>query len=573
MENNNQNANWQEAINEMSQTASEQVNETVENVQQAAQPVQPEQPVQPHAEANGWFTAPDNQNVYDAGDFAVLPAQKKSNKTLIIVLVIVAVAILIGGGIFLLLTMNKSSGYESLERNYFSALTEQLDTVTTQTKIGTDMKFTLTPGSSMTGGMEVAPTVLKGKVYSDAEKLTGYTEFVYAAGDEDIASLKGWVDNQIVYIQFPELSDVIIKLDYNELQSMMNDLQSGAGSLDAFAPMMDSSFGSTDPLAGYQDMLNSIDEKTAEKVLNILVDAYFEAAKGCTKTSSGTLQCGEVSMNCDINTITFTTKDAMNFILAILNKVEADADVMELLTGLGLDKATFSSAKAYVEEAAKQIPEESAKQVLFTMTVYSKGKDIVGRVINIADSAEIRLITANDGSKFATEFVMSAEGEDAVKLTINGTVAGDKYDGTATLVASDEAVMNADFSLTINEYVNGTVNITGVATEESSFSKIAITIEDSKESGKLSVDFISGDASMMKIDFEGKTIDYVEVAAPTGTMADATNPEDPNYTKFNTDVTNNITNIMNKLSSLETPDLIGALIGSFAVGMGGMDAA
>ena len=215
MENNNQNANWQEAINEMSQTASEQVNQTVENVQQS-QPVQPEQPAQPHAEANGWFTAPDNQNVYDAGDFAVLPAKKKSNKTLIIVLVIVAAAILIGGGIFLLLTMNKSSGYESLERNYFSGLTEQIGTVTTQTKTGADMKITLTPGSSMTGGMEVAPTVLKGKAYADAESLKTYAELTYAAGEEDIANLKTWIENEVIYVQIPELTDIIVKLDMNE---------------------------------------------------------------------------------------------------------------------------------------------------------------------------------------------------------------------------------------------------------------------------------------------------------------------------------------------------------------------
>lgn len=572
MENNNQNANWQEAINEMSQTASEQVNQTVENVQQA-QPVQPEQPAQPHAEANGWFTAPDNQNVYDAGDFAVLPAKKKSNKTLIIVLVIVAAAILIGGGIFLLLTMNKSAGYESLERNYFSGLTEQIGTVTTQTKIGTDMKITLTPGSSMTGGMDVAPTTLKGKVYSDTETLKSYVELTYAAGDEDIVGVKSWIENEVIYVQIPELTDIIVKLDMNELASMMNELQAGVDSFDDLAPMMENTIVPSNPLAGYQDMLNGIDEKTAEKVLNILADAYFEAAKGCTKTTSGTLQCGEVSMNCDINTITFTMKDAMNFILAILNKAEADADIMELLSALGLDKAMLSSAKTYVEEAVKEMPEEAAKQVLFTMTVYSKGKDIVGRIINVADSAEIRLITVNDGSKFAVEFAMSSDGVDNVKFVASGTAAGDKYDGTATLVANDEAVINADYSLTVNEYVNGTINITGVADDASSISKIAITIEDSKDSGKIGIDLLSGSESMMKLDIEGSTIDYVDVPAPTGTIADITNPDDPSAEKFNADVENGLTNIMNKLSGLEKPDLIGALIGSMAGGMGGADAA
>lgn len=575
MENNNQNANWQEAISEMSQTASEQVNETVENVQQA-QPVQPEQPAQPvQADANGWFPAQDNQNVYDAGDFAVLPAKQKSNKTLIIVLVIVAAAILIGGGIFLLLTMNKSAGYESLERNYFSGLSEQVESISTQTKIGTDMKITLTPGSSMTGGMEVAPTTLKGKVYADSESLKSYVEITYAAGEEDILGVKGWIEDQVMYLAFPELTDIIVKMDMNKLTSMMNDLQAGISNPDVLAPMMENAIMPSNPLAGYQDTLNGLDEKTIEKALNIIVDAYFEAAKGCIKTTAGTLQCGELSMNCDINTITFTMSDMFSFISALLNRVENDAEIMDLLSGFGLDKAALSSAKTYVEEAKKEMPEESAKQVLFTMTVYSKGKDIVGRVINIADSAEIRIITANDGAKFATEFVMTSDGVENIKFAANGTVTGDKYEGNATVVSRDETIMKSDFSLTINEFVNGTVNVTqvGAAVEESAFSKIAITIATSKESIKFGFDVLSDSASLMKLDIEANVIDYVEVAVPTGTTVDVTDTEDPNYAKFNTDFTNNITNIITKLSGLEKPDLVVALIGSFAGGMGGADAA
>ncbi len=566
MENNNQNANWQQAINDLNNTA-DQVNQTAQNVQ----PVQPEQPVQ--AQDNGWFAQENNQNTYDAGDFAVLPAKQKSNKTLIIVLVIVAAAILIGGGIFLLFNMNKSAGYEALERNYFSALTGKIDEAADIKNMGMDMKFTLTPGAALTNGMEVAPTVLKAKIHADGEALKAYTEMTYAAGDTDIASLKYWMDNEIFYFQIPELSDVIIKLDVSALSSLG---MGGLGMEDMMtAPMMDDTIGAlpadpSDMLAGYTEALQNIDEKTVEKVFGLIADAYFATAKNCTKTSTGTLQSGEVSVNCDINTITFTGKDTMDFVLNLLNKVEADAEIMEILADFSVDKAAIASAKTYVEETVKAMPEEAAVQKLFTMTVYSKGKDIIGRVINIADAGEIRIITANDGKKFVTEFVMTSNGVENVKFSANGTVAGDKYDGTAVVVANDETVMKADFSLTINDYANGTINITqiGNAIEEAPFSKIAITIEDSKEAGKLSVDIISGDASMMKLDFEGKMIPYEAVTAPSGTTADITNPDDPNGAKFNTDVTNNITNIMNKLSGLEKPDFIGALFTSFGGAMG-----
>lgn len=575
MENNNQNANWQQAINELNEAA-DQTNQAVQNVQ-PAQPVQPEQPVQ--AQDNGWFAQQNAQNTYDAGDFAVLPAKQKSNKTLIIVLVIVALAILIGGGIFLLMTMNKSAGYETLERNYFSGLTAQMDEVAEMTTMGMEMNLTLTPGTAMTGGMEVAPTVLKAKVHADGEALKAYTEMTYAAGDTDIASLKYWMDNETFYFQIPELSDVIVKLDASALSSMTGSLGS-ADAMTGLAPMMeneDDTIGAlpvdpSDMLAGYTEALQNLDPETVEKALGLIADAYFATAKNCTKTSTGTLQSGEVSMNCDINTITFTGKDTMDFVLSLLNKVEADAEIVEVLADFSVDKAAIASAKTYVEETIKDMPEEEATKVLFTMTVYSKGDDIVGRVINIADEGEIRIITANDGSKFVTEFVMTSDGVENVKFSANGTVAGDKYDGIAVVVANDETVMKADFSLTITDYANGTINITqiGSATEEASFSKIAITIADSKDEGKIGIDIISGDASMMKLELEGKTIPYEAPVMPSGATADITNPEDPNYTKFNTDVTNNITNIMTKLSGLEKPDIIGTLLAGFG---GGMDVA
>ncbi len=565
MENNNQNANWQEAINEMSQTASEQVNQTVENVQQAVQPA-PEQPAQPvQAGANGWFTAPDNQNVYDAGDFAVLPAKKKSNKTLIIVLVIVAAAILIGGGIFLLLTMNKSSGYEALEKKYFANLSEQFDSVSEQTKAGVEMNFVLTPGAAMTGGMEVAPSTLKAKIHADADALTAYTEMTYLAGDTDIATIKYWMDNETFYFQIPELSDVIIKTDAETTSSLTGSL----GSMGTVPMMEDETITTlpsnpTDMLAGYTEILQNIDDETFEKVFAVLADAYFETAKNCTKTSTGTLQCGEVSMNCDINTITFTGKDVMDFVLILLNKAEADAEIMELLSEFGVDKAMLSSAKTYVEEATKEMPEEDAKKVLFTMTVYSKGDEIVGRVIDI-DGDEIRFITVNDGGKFATEIAMETEGEEVVKFVANGTVTDDKYDGTFELASENSTGLTGSLSLTLNDYVNGSVTISGDS--DGVKQDLTFTIASSEKHFSIGMDLISGGASMMKLDLEMNEIAYEAPTMPSGTTADMTNPEDPNYVKFTTDVTNNITTLMTKLSSLDKPDIVAALLTSFGSGM------
>lgn len=564
MENNNQNANWQQALDDLNNTA-DQVNQTVQNVQ-PEQPVQPQQPVQD----NSWFAQQNDQNTYDAGDFAVLPAKQKSNKTLIIVLVIVAAAILIGGGIFLLLSMNKSAGYEALERNYFSGLTAQMDEVADMTKTGAEMKFSLVPGTAMTNGADVAPTTLKAKIHADSEALKAYTEMTYAAGDTDIASIKYWMDNETFYFQIPELSDVILKLDASALSSL------GMGSIGGMedimtAPMMDDTVGAlpANPLTGYTEALQNLDPEVVEKAFGLIADAYFVTVKDCTKTTTGTLQCGEVSVNCDVNTITITMKDFMNLALNVLNKVEADAEIMDVLADFQIDKAAIASAKTYVEESIKELPEEQAKKVLLTMTVYSKGNDIVGRVINIADSGEIRIITANDGKKFATEIALATDGVDKVKFTANGTVEGEKHDGTFVIESvgdEDTTKLTGSFSLTINEYVNGTINIEG-DNPEGAKQNLALTIATGKDEFKFGMDLVQDGASLMKLDMEIKTIPYEAFTAPTGTIADASNESDANLAKFTQDMTNGLTAIMTKLSGLEKPDLIGTLLVGLSGGM------
>ena len=612
MDNNNQNANWQQALNNMPGDAADQVNQTTQYVQQNDVNLS-----QTQAQQNGWF-APQydqnaynqnaynqnannqnvydqnaynqnaynqnvynqnayNQNTYDAGNFAVLPAKQKSNTALIVVLIIVA-AVLIGGGIFLFMNMNKSAGYEALERNYFAGLTKNAESITAIKQTGYDMKLTLTPGTALTSGVELAPTVLKGKAYADADKLKSYVEFTYAAGDTDILGMKIWMDNEILYVQLPELSDVVLKLDLKEMESVMEDIGSidGSAGMD-LVPMMENDANvlpvPENPVADYLEKLKSVDEKTLEKVANIIADSYFETVKECTKTTKGTLQSGAVQISCDVNTITFTMKEVCNFAVTALNKVEADAEIVQLFDGFGVDKAAIASAKTYMEETKNGLTAEESARKLFTMTVYSKGDSIVGRVINIVDSAEIRIVSAEDGGKFNTEFAMSANGEDAVKFVASGTVSAGKYIGEFNLGSRSETLIKGDFSLTVDEFVNGNIDITQIGMTDSAnpapFKKIAITMNTSKESAKFGIDVISDAGSMLKLDVETNVIAYTDVAAPSGTIANATDKADPNIQKFNEDLNNAMTTIMTKLSSLEKPDFLSLIFSGF--GGGNMD--
>lgn len=127
---NNQQTNWQQALNEFSdqpeQQAQPQQFAQQAQAQQFAQQAQPQQfaqQAQPQqfaqqAQAQGQFT-PQGMPAYDAGNFAVVPPQKKS-KVLPMILIILAVAIVAGGVVFACLNLfkNKASGYEALERNY-----------------------------------------------------------------------------------------------------------------------------------------------------------------------------------------------------------------------------------------------------------------------------------------------------------------------------------------------------------------------------------------------------------------------------------------------------------------------
>ena len=236
MENNNMNeqqTNWQQALNEFSdqpqqpqqyaQQAQPQFNQQAQPQQyaQQAQPQQFAQQGQPQfnqyaqqgqpqfnqyaqqgqpqfnqyaqqaqsqfnqqaqfAQADGQYMQ-QGMPAYDAGSFAVVPPKKKSS-ALKIILIVLAAVIVVGGiplALYFAGVFGKSGGgYETLEKNYFAAAEKKADEIfggAKNIKTGIEQTFTISASKDVLGiNADVAPTVIKATSYADtsAEKGSG----------------------------------------------------------------------------------------------------------------------------------------------------------------------------------------------------------------------------------------------------------------------------------------------------------------------------------------------------------------------------------------------------------------
>ena len=215
MENNNMNeqqTNWQQALNEFSDQPQQPVSQAQPQQyaqqaqpqqyaqqaqpQQYAQQAQPQQyaqqaqpqfnqQAQPQFNQQAQFAQADGQYMqqgmpaYDAGSFAVVPPKKKSS-ALKIILIVLAAVIVVGGiplALYFAGVFGKSGGgYETLEKNYFAAAEKKADEIfggAKNLKTGIEQTFTISASKDVLGiNADVAPTVIKATSYADtsAEK-------------------------------------------------------------------------------------------------------------------------------------------------------------------------------------------------------------------------------------------------------------------------------------------------------------------------------------------------------------------------------------------------------------------
>ncbi|MFQ7029504.1 MAG: hypothetical protein ACLRRE_10335 [[Eubacterium] siraeum] len=603
MENNNMNeqqTNWQQALNEFSdqpqqpqqyaQQAQPQFNQQAQPQQyaQQAQPQQFAQQGQPQfnqyaqqgqpqfnqyaqqaqsqfnqqaqfAQADGQYMQ-QGMPAYDAGSFAVVPPKKKSS-ALKIILIVLAAVIVVGGiplALYFAGVFGKSGGgYETLEKNYFAAAEKKADEIfggAKNIKTGIEQTFTISASKDVLGiNADVAPTVIKATSYADTSAEKGSGTASLGAGSDEYLTVKYWMSGDKLYFTVPDLTEKYIVMDVNELASSMKDISSGRSDIGNILTLSDATEEMPSSSSGYEDILKSIDEETINKAIEIITDAYFKNFTA-TENKSDSLKVSDSTVNCTSYTIDFTAENIIAFCKDVLDAVEKESKIMDVLSQLGIDNASFQYLKTLVDDATKDAPEDELKSVMATMIVYAKNNNIIGRKITISGEIEILLVTYSDNAQFDYSLTASISG-DTLYAGAKGTVNGNNYTGTGSVTFNGEAAITADYSFDATNG-NGTYNLK-VTTDDNESFEVKLNVAMDGNNGTFDIAVASNGTEVLSIKADSKEIAYVDEALPKVNDSNTVDINDSAaLEQFSTEISANIPQLITKIQNVKTPDIV-----------------
>ena len=614
MENNNMNeqqTNWQQALNEFSdqpqqpqqyaQQAQPQFNQQAQPQQyaQQAQPQQFAQQGQPQfnqyaqqgqpqfnqyaqqgqpqfnqyaqqaqsqfnqqaqfAQADGQYMQ-QGMPAYDAGSFAVVPPKKKSS-ALKIILIVLAAVIVVGGiplALYFAGVFGKSGGgYETLEKNYFAAAEKKADEIfggAKNIKTGIEQTFTVSVSKDVLGiNADVAPTVIKATSYADASAEKGSGTASLVAGSDEYLTVKYWMSGDKLYFTVPDLTEKYIVMDVNELASSMKDISSGKSDIGNILTLSDATDEMPSSSSGYEDILKNIDEETINKAIEIITDAYFKNFTA-TENKSDSLKVSDGTVNCTSYTIDFTAENIIAFCKDVLDAVEKESKIMDVLSQLGIDNASFQYLKTLVDDATKDATEDELKSVMATMIVYAKDNNIIGRKITISGEIEILLVTYSDNAQFDYSLTASISG-DTLYAGAKGTVNGNNYTGTGSVTFNGEAAVTADYSFDATNG-NGTYNLK-VTTDDNESFEVKLNVAMDGNNGTFDIAVVSNGTEMLSIKADSKEIAYVDEALPEVNDSNTVDINDSAaLEQFSTEISANIPQLITKIQNVKTPDIV-----------------
>lgn len=616
MENNNMNeqqTNWQQALNEFSdqpqqpvsqaqpqqfaqqgqpqqytQQAQPQFNQYTQQAQpqfnqyaQQAQPQQYAQQGQPQfnqyaqqghpqqyaqqaqfAQADGQFTqqVQPGMPAYDAGSFAVVPPKKK-NSALTIILIVLAAVIVVGGiplALYFAGVFGKSGGgYETIEKNYFAAAEKKADEIfggAKNIKTGIEQTFTISASKDVLGiNADVAPTVIKATSYADASAEKGSGTASLSAGSDEYLTVKYWMSGDKLYFTVPDLTEKYIVMDVKELASSMKDISSGKSDISNILTLSDATEEMPSSSSGYEDILKNIDEETINKVIDIISDAYFKNFTA-TENKSDSLKVSDGTVNCTSYTIDFTAEKVVAFCKDVLDAVEKESKIMDILSQLGINNASFQYLKTLVDDATKDASEDELKSVMATMIVYVKDNNIIGRKITISGEIEILLVTYSDNTWFDYSLTASISG-DTLYAGAKGTVNGNNYTGTGSVTFNGETAITADYSFDATNG-NGTYNLK-VTTDDNESFEVRLNVAMDGNNGTFDIAVASNGAEVISIKADSKEIAYVDEAIPEVNDSNTVDINDSAaLEQFSTEISANIPQLITKIQNVKTPDIV-----------------
>ena len=558
----------QPQFNQYAQQAQPQFNQQAQPQQyaQQAQPQQYAQQAQPQFNQQAQFAQADGQYMqqgmpaYDAGSFAVVPPKKKSS-ALKIILIVLAAVIVVGGiplALYFAGVFGKSGGgYETLEKNYFAAAEKKADEIfggAKNLKTGIEQTFTISASKDVLGiNADVAPTVIKATSYADTSAEKGSGTASLGAGSDEYLTVKYWMSGDKLYFTVPDLTEKYIVMDVKELASSMKDISSGRSDIGNILTLSDATDEMPSSSSGYEDILKSIDEETINKAIEIITDAYFKNFTA-TENKSDSLKVSDSTVNCTSYTIDFTAENIIAFCKDVLDAVEKESKIMDVLSQLGIDNASFQYLKTLVDDATKDATEDELKSVMATMIVYAKDNNIIGRKITISGEIEILLVTYSDNAQFDYSLTASISG-DTLYAGVKGTVNGNNYTGTGSVTFNGETAITADYSFDATNG-NGTYNLK-VTTDDNESFEVKVNVAMDGNNGTFDIAVASNGVEMLSIKADSKEIAYVDEALPEVNDSNTVDINDSAaLEQFSTEISANIPQLITKIQNVKTPDIV-----------------
>ena len=514
------------------------------------------------AQADGQFTqqVQPGMPAYDAGSFAVVPPKKK-NSALTIILIVLAAVIVVGGiplALYFAGVFGKSGGgYETIEKNYFAAAEKKADEIfggAKNIKTGIEQTFTISASKDVLGiNADVAPTVIKATSYADASAEKGSGTASLSAGSDEYLTVKYWMSGDKLYFTVPDLTEKYIVMDVKELASSMKDISSGKSDISNILTLSDATEEMPSSSSGYEDILKNIDEETINKVIDIISDAYFKNFTA-TENKSDSLKVSDGTVNCTSYTIDFTAEKVVAFCKDVLDAVEKESKIMDILSQLCINNASFQYLKTLVDDATKDASEDELKSVMATMIVYVKDNNIIGRKITISGEIEILLVTYSDNTQFDYSLTASISG-DTLYAGAKGTVNGNNYTGTGSVTFNGETAITADYSFDATNG-NGTYNLK-VTTDDNESFEVRLNVAMDGNNGTFDIAVASNGAEVISIKADSKEIAYVDEAIPEVNDSNAVDINDSAaLEQFSTEISANIPQLITKIQNVKTPDIV-----------------